>query len=117
MCTGILTLTHSCEFHTKMDGNISMYFLLCIHSTDTLTSWSKEGIITEVLANSTMVRCLSSHLSSFAVIAEDTRIEFPTVATDTTVTSATTATTSTTTTQNTIITDVSTSMKITNIYC
>jgi len=81
----------------------------CIYSTDTLTSWSKDGIKTEILVNSTTVKCLSDHLSSFAVIAEDVTIEIPTVATDAT---ATIATASTTTTQNTVITDISTSMKV-----
>jgi len=75
-------------------------------STDTLTSWSKGGIETEILVNSTTVKCLSDHLSSFAVIAEDLTIEIPTVATDTT------ATASTNTTQNTVITDIHTSMKV-----
>ena len=123
MCTGILTLTHFCKFHTKIISDISMYFYHAyICRTDTLTSWSKEGIITEVLANSTTVRCLSNHLSSFAVIAEDTTIkdpttEYPTLATNTTATSATTAITSTTITHNTITTDLPTSMKVTNMYC
>lgn len=87
-----------------------------IHSTSTLTSWSKEGIVTEVVVDSTTVKCLSNHLSSFAVIAEDITIEIPTVAMDTTVTTGTTGTPSTTTTENTIITDVSTSMKVTNMH-
>ena len=78
-----------------------------MYSTDTLTSWSKEGIVTEIIINSTIVKCLSNHLSSFAVIAEDPSIEIPTVATNisnttstiASVTSATgiTATTATTT--------------------
>ena len=89
-------------------------FVHYLHSTDTLTSWSKEGIVTEVAVNSTTVKCLSNHLSSFAVIAEDITIEIPTVAMDNT--TATTGTTSTTTTQSTIITDVSTSMKVINMY-
>ena len=79
-----------------------------ICSTDTLISWSKEGIETEILLNSTTVKCLSHHLSSFAVIAEDLTIEIPTIVTDTT------GTTATTTTENTVITDISTSMTTTN---
>ena len=96
---GIMTLILYCKFHLMMLTNkrntISLY-----DSTNILTSWSKKGIVTEIAANSTTVRCLSNHLSSFAVIAEDPSIEIPTVATNisnttsivaTTITSATTA--------------------------
>ena len=70
---GILVLILYCKF--KLSGKLCNnyvvnYFIVCIHSTDTLTSWSREGIVTEIMVNSTAVKCLSSHLSSFAVIAE-----------------------------------------------
>ena len=90
-------------------------FIHCLHSIDTLTSWSKDGIVTDVVANSTTIKCLSNHLSSFAVIAEDSTIEIPPEATDSTATTSatvTTAETTITTTQKTVITDVSTSIKL-----
>ena len=106
MYFGISVLIHYCKLHIKNShisicSNVDIYH--SVYSTDTFTSWSKEGIKTEVLVNSTTVKCLSDHLSSFAVIAEDTTIEIPT---DTTVTTATTATTSAATT------DITTSMKL-----
>ena len=58
------------------------------------------------------MKCLSNHLSSFAVIAEDITIEIPTIAANDTTATATTATTPTATTQSTVITDVSTSMNV-----
>ena len=85
-----------------------------VYSTDTLTSWSNEGISTEILVNSTRVKCLSNHLSSFAVIAEDTTIEIPTIVTNSSTTTTTTAATTTVnsdTTESTVTTDVSTSTK------
>lgn len=90
-----------------------------VYSTDTLTSWSNEGISTEILVNSTRVKCLSNHLSSFAVIAEDTTIEIPTVVTNssttTTTTTAATTTVNSDTTESTVTTDVSTSTKDINM--
>ena len=107
-----------------------LFDCMYICSTDTLTSWSNEGISTEILVNSTRVKCLSNHLSSFAVIAEDTTIEIPTVITNssnvsTTTTAATTTvnfatdTTPTTATmfitESSVTTDVTTSMKDTSM--
>ena len=79
---GILVLILYCKFKLsdKLCNNyVVNYFIVCIHSTDTLTSWSREGIVTQIMVNSTVVKCLSSHLSSFAVIAEDPTIEVPIV--------------------------------------
>ena len=120
---GILMLILYCKFKNEMCTSYVCYIFHC--STDTLTSWSKEGIGTEIIINSTMVKCLSSHLSSFAVIAENlTNISITTSimpsATSTTDITATTATnvpptpvtTSTTTTESTVTTDISTSMSL-----
>lgn len=46
-----------------------------LNSTDILSSWSKEGIETRTLANSSTVKCLSDHLSTFAVVAENVTID------------------------------------------
>ena len=44
--------------------------LLCIYYSSTdFGSWVSDGIITEII-NDTTVRCLSSHLTSFAVLVD-----------------------------------------------
>lgn len=71
------------------------------HSTDTFSSWSKEGIETKTSANSSTVKCLSYHLSTFAVIAENTTFEAttePPISSTTEQTSTTPLTTVTTAT-------------------
>ena len=74
-------------------------------SSETSSSWSNEGVETITFANSSTVRCLSYHLSTFAVIAENTTIEAttepPTIIT-TDQTSRTPPTTSPTTVETTI---------------
>ena len=44
------------------------------HRALSLTRWSKEGIRTIIETNSSTVKCLCSHLSSFAVVAENLTI-------------------------------------------
>ena len=111
---GILVLILYCKFKNKLRNmwpvNHLCHSIVCMYSSDTLTSWSKEGIVTEVMVNSTAVKCLSSHLSSFAVIAEDPAIEVPIVSANitniTSVIAIATSASSTTDTTATAITDI-----------
>lgn len=85
------------------------------HSTDTFLSWSKKGIETRAVADSSKVKCLSYHLSNFAVIAENTTIEAttePPISSTTEQTSAIPSTEITSTTNTSSSTGVPTSTKL-----